>query len=87
MTHEELSKIPFHFVAHLSMENEHCTSYESEDKRIGFCDHVPYKDEVPHGMPYRHYHIDGKVYKTKEKFIEALKDFSVNVIPISYGRK
>lgn len=44
MTHEELSKVPFHFVSHLSMENEHCTSYESEDKRIGFCDHVPYKE-------------------------------------------
>ena len=74
MTLEELSKIPFHFVAHLSMEDEHTTSYVSEDNRLGFCDHVPYKDGVPKGRSYRHYMIDGKVYKTKREFLKALKE-------------
>ena len=36
------------------------------------------------GKGYRHWHIDGKVYKTKEKFIAALADFSPNVLPISH---
>lgn len=81
MTKEDLSKIPFHLVGHISMEHEHCTSYASEDGRIGFCDHVPYIDGVPKGRVYRHYRIDGRVYKTREKFIEALKDFSEKVKP------
>lgn len=28
--------------------------------------------------------INGKVYKKKEKFIEALADFNPNVLPINY---
>ncbi len=78
MTYEELKKVPFHFVSHLSMEDEHCTVYASEDKRISFCDHVPFKNGEPHGRSYRHYMIDGKVYKTKAKFIEALESFNIN---------
>ena len=76
MTIEELEKVPFHFVAHLSMEHKHTTTYESEDGRLGYCDHVPYKDGQPHGRSYRHYRIGLKVYKTKEKFIAALADFN-----------
>jgi hypothetical protein len=73
MTYEELKKVPFRFVSHLSMEDEHCTVYESKDKRISFCNHVHFKNGEPTGRTYRHYMIDGKVYKTKEKFIEALE--------------
>lgn len=76
MTIEELKKIPFHFVCHLSMEDEHCTTYISEDKRFGFCDHVPFKDGHPdeRRKAYRHYMILGEVYETTENFIEALKN-------------
>ncbi len=81
MTYEELKQIPFHFVSHLSMEDMHCTTYASEDGRIRFCDSVPFKNGEPHGRSYRHYMIDGKVYKTKEKFIEALEQFEQNVVP------
>ena len=76
MTIEELDKVRFRCYSHLNMEHEHCTTYFSEDHRIGFCDHVPFKDGEPHGRSYRHYWLDGKVYKTKQKFIEALKDFN-----------
>lgn len=31
---------------------------------------------------YRHWRIDDKVYKTKEKFLAALADFSPNVFPL-----
>ena len=73
MTVEELEKIPFHFMSHMSMEDEHTTTYESDDGRFGFCDHVPFKDGEPHGRAYRHYRIGLKVYKSKQKFLEALK--------------
>lgn len=75
MTIEELDKVPFRFHSHMNLADEHTTTYFSEDQRIGFCDHVPYKDGQPHGRSYRHYWLDGKVYKTKKKFLEALKDF------------
>jgi hypothetical protein len=74
MTIEELQKVPFHFVSHMSMEDEHTTTYASEDGKIGFCDHVPFKNGEPHGRSYRHYWLNGKFYKTKKKFIEAIKE-------------
>ena len=84
MTEQELKTVPFHWVSHLSMEGEHCTTYASEDGRLGWCAHVPIDPLTgePKGRPYRHYQIDGKVYKSKKKFLEALADFSPKIIPI-----
>lgn len=76
MTDEQLQKITYHMVAHLSMEHEHTLTYASEDGRLGFCDHTPKRKNGDFGRTYRHYRIDNKVYKKKEKFIEALKDFN-----------
>lgn len=76
MTIEEFEKVKFHFHSHMSMEDEHTTTYFSEDGKIGFCDHVPFKNGEPHGRPYRHYWLNGKVYKTKKKLLEALKDYN-----------
>lgn len=78
MTYEELKKVPFRFVSHLSMEDEHCTTYVTEDGRIGFCTHVLYKNGEPTRRSYRHYMIDGKVYRSRKKFIEALASFKAN---------
>ena len=79
MTIEELEKVKFHFVAHMSMEDEHTTTYASEDNRLGICDHVP-RDEYgmvkKGGRAVRHFMIDGKVYKSKKKFLEAIKDYN-----------
>ena len=79
MTVEELEKVKFKFHSHMSMEDEHTTTYFSEDGKIGFCDHVP-RDEYgmvkKGGRAVRHFMIDGKVYKTKKKFLEAIKDFN-----------
>ena len=75
MTIDELKAIPFHFVAHMTLESEHMMSYETEDGRFGFCDHVPFKNGEPHGRAFRHYRIGLKVYKSKKKFLEALKEF------------
>ena len=79
MTVEELEKVKFKFHSHMSMEDEHTTTYFSEDGKIGFCDHVP-RDEYgmvkKGGRAVRHFMIDGKVYKTKKKFLEAIKDYN-----------
>ena len=85
MTYDELKKIPFRCVSHLALEDEHCTTYISEDGRIGFCDHVKFKNGQPTKRTYRHWQIDGKVYKTTSKFIEVLKEFNPKIIPIRKG--
>lgn len=83
MTIEEIKHIPFHFVCSAAWEHEHTMTYESEDGRLGFCDHTPKRKNGDFGKGYRHWHIDGKVYKTKEKFIAALADFNPAVLPIN----
>ena len=40
------------------------------------------KEDGTFGRSYRHWMIDGIVYKTNESFFEALKDFKQNVVPI-----
>lgn len=75
MTWEELTKVPFHCVSTLAMEDEHCMTYASKDGRLGFCVHTRKKDEFTFGRSHRHWRIDDKVYKSKKKFIEALADF------------
>lgn len=75
MTPEELSKIPFRCVCHASWEHEHTMTYLSEDGRLGFCMHTPKLKNGSFGKGRTHYQIDGKVYKSKKKFLEALKDF------------
>lgn len=82
MTEEELSKVKFKFVCHMSMENMHTTTCTSEDGRLGFQDNVPFKNDQPHGKGRRYYRIDTKWYKTKEKFLEALSEFSPKIVPI-----
>lgn len=76
MTEEELKKVKFRFVCHLNMEDENSSTYESEDGKLGFCDHVPKRPNGTFRKGYRHYRIEGKIYKKYDKFIEALKDYS-----------
>ena len=85
MTKEELESLSFHMVSHLAMENEHCSTYKSEDGRIAFCDHVPFKDGRPNRKrkAYRNYMVDGEVFDDYNEFLEALKSFSPNVIPLN----
>ena len=76
MTLEELKKIPFHMVAHMSMAHEHTCTYASEDGDLGFCDHTRKTGDFTFGRTHRHWRIKDKVYKSKEKFLEALAAYN-----------
>lgn len=82
MTEQELSKIPFRCVFHMALESEHITTYSDESGRLGFCTHTPKKYEFTFGKGRTHYRIDEKIYKSKKKFLEALKEFSFKVVQI-----
>lgn len=77
MTKEELTKVPFHFVSHIAMRDYHQSTYASKDGRLGFADVQPMKDGYPVGRCHRHWRIGGTWYRSKRKFLEALKDFEL----------
>lgn len=84
MTYEELEKVPFHFVSHFSMGDVHIRTYISDNKRIGFSDHVKFKNGHPTNQCYRVWMLDGITYETKTEFLEALKDvnFETQIVKI-----
>lgn len=45
MTAEELSKIPFRMVSHLSMAHEYCSTYLNDEYGISICKHTK-KEEM-----------------------------------------
>lgn len=63
-------------------EDYHTRTYQDDSGRLGYCVHTRIKKNYESGRSYIHYRIDNKVYKTKEKFVEALADFSFNKIPM-----
>ena len=75
MTYEELIKIPFHFVSHLSLENQHQSTYADDSGRLGFYDTTK-KKGFKFGKTKRVYRIDSNWYESKEDFIKALKNFA-----------
>lgn len=77
MTESDLAKIKFRFVMSMSGEYEHMVSYESVGHipTIAICIHTPVRKDGTFGREYRHYRFNGKVYKTKKKFLEAITAF------------
>lgn len=81
MTKEEFEKVAFHETCHMALDREYITTYKSDDGELAFCSYVP-RDKygnVGSGKGYTHYYIKKKVYKTKEKFLEALKDYKPQI--------
>lgn len=74
MTKEELSKVPFTFAFHFSMEHEHISSYVNTDYGFGMSRHTKCIDGIACGRTYTHYRYKDKVYKSLPKFLEAIKD-------------
>lgn len=69
-----------HMTSHWAMSDEHVCIFNSEDGRLGYSVHTRvFEDEFGYRIfssrTSRHYRIDGKVYKSKKKFLEALADF------------
>lgn len=75
MTYKELKKVPFHFVSHLSLEDEHQVTYADNSGRLGFCD-ITKKKGFDFGKTKRAFRIDSEWYEKKEDFIKALKSFA-----------
>ena len=46
----------------------------------------PFKNGEPHGRSYRHYWLNGKVYKSKKKFLEAIKDYNPLPLHFHFGK-
>ena len=69
--------IKFRMVSHLNMGTHHVCAYESIDHepKIGMCVHTHIKEDGTFGREYRHYRFNGKTYKTKKKFLEAMTKF------------
>lgn len=74
MTKEELGKIPFSFVSHLSMEHEHSSTYANYDYGFMMCHRTKCVDGITFGRTLTHYMYKGKIYKSLPKFLEAIKD-------------
>ena len=74
MTKDELGKVSFTFESSLSMEHEHCTVYCNKEYGFSFCSHTKKKKNGDFGRSYRHYLYQDKVYKSIDKFLEAIKD-------------
>ena len=77
MTDQDLAKIKFRFEMSMSGKYEHMLSYESVGHipTIEVCIHTPVRKDGTFGREYRHYLFNGKTYKTKKKFLEAMTAF------------
>ncbi len=77
MTLEDLKKLKFHMVSHLSMAKEHRATYSDDSGRFGFCDITKKKNEFEFGKSRRVYRIDSTWYETMEEFTKALERVSL----------
>ena len=75
MTWEELKKVKFHMVAHLSMAKEHQCTYADDSGRLGFCDITKKNKRGEFDKSRRAYRIDDNWYDTLEEFVKALERF------------
>ena len=75
MSLEELKSIRFHFLSHISKEDDHITIYESADGKMKFYDHTPLYNGKPKEHTYREYSINGVIYKTKAAFENAALNY------------
>lgn len=77
MTKEELRKVPFHFVSHLSMEKEYQTMYVDDSGRLAMCKITERISEFETGKVRYEYRVDNKWYKSKKAFEKALEEIEL----------
>lgn len=77
MTWEEFTKIPMRFENHISGADAHIATYCSTDYRFGIMIITKVLADWGgfrvFGRAHRYYRIGNEVYKSKKKFVEALK--------------
>lgn len=80
MTEEELKKLKFRECSHITYDDEYHTLYECvSEPLIGRLklNAIVKRSKVtgePTGKARVHYSLDGKVYMSKDKFMEVLKN-------------
>lgn len=80
MTEEELNKLKFRECSHITYDDEYHTIYECVSKpfiRRLKLNAIVKRSKVtgePTCKARLHYSLDGKLYKTKEKFLEVIRD-------------
>lgn len=72
MKRSEINSLEFRTISHMSMENMHCTLYEAESggHKFRMCKHIACRYGFPAGKSYTHYMVDGKAFKSLDKFYE-----------------
>lgn len=74
MTREELNKVPFRMVSHMSREGEHISLYANDDYGFRMQKTVKIKkDGFTTGKTYTNYYFNDKWYNSLDKFLEAIK--------------
>ena len=81
MTLEELKKVPFRFCGHISMADEHQSTYCNEQYGFKMVTITPcYDDGMRFGRTRRHFYYNGKWHKSLKKFLEVIKDVEFRLI-------
>lgn len=80
MTEEDLGKLKFRERSHITYDDEYHTIYECVSEpfvnrlRLNSIVKRSKATGEPIGKARIHYSLDGKLYRTKEKFLEAIKE-------------
>lgn len=72
MTKEELEKLPFRTVSHMAAEDFHVFTYMNDEYGILVSREIRMKNGTVYGRSTVHYMHNGKLYKSKKKFLEAI---------------
>ena len=80
MTEQELNKMRFREISHTTFDDRYSTTYECVSEpladRLKVCTWVKRDKQTGKplgGKPLIHYSLDGKLYRKKEKLLEAIK--------------
>lgn len=83
MTEEEVNKLKFRWKSHMTLEDCYSTIYECDSEPLKgrlFVNKMQNRDKNT-GFARQgtmvHYSLDGKLYRSKKKFLEAIKNIEL----------
>lgn len=79
MTKEELEKVRFRMVSHLSLEGQHQSCYITDDCKplLSMCSVTGYRNGLPYGKTKRYYQFNGKEYKSTDALLKAISEYEI----------